>query len=100
MFQKRLSALRAMLNDSQAEVRQAAAASLDALDALGNLERLLDKLANGTRGERITAAYALERVNSSKVFPALLAALQSEDADLRLVAVKVLGAAGIRPLTT
>jgi HEAT repeat protein len=92
MLKKRLSALRAMLNDPHAEVRQAAASSLDSLDALSNLEVLLDKLQNGARSERIAAAYALERVSSNKVFPPLLAALKSADADLRLVVVKVLGA--------
>jgi len=92
MLENRRNALRAMLNDPQTVVRQAAAASLDALEAVADLDRLLDRLQNGERGERIAAAFALERVNSAKIFPHLLEALKSDDADLRLVAVQVLGA--------
>jgi HEAT repeat protein len=80
-----------MLNDSDADVRQAAANALDALEALTDLEQLLKRFEQGERGERIAAAYALGRVNSTKVFPPLLAALKSDDPDLRLVVVKVLG---------
>lgn len=92
MLEKRQSALRAMLNDPQPEVRQAAAASLDAIEALADLDQLLAKLQHGDRGERISAAYALERISSAKIYPPLLEALKSDDPDLRLVAVKVLGA--------
>jgi len=43
-------------------------------------------------GERIAAAFALERVNVTKIFPPLLEALKDDDPDLRLVVVQVLGA--------
>lgn len=92
MLENRRSALQALLNDPQPEVRAAAAASLDAVEAVADLEQLLDRLQHGLRGERITAAFALERVSSAKVFPPLLEILKSDDPDLRLVAVKVLGA--------
>lgn len=91
MSKKRINALRAMLNDPQPEVRQAAAASLDALEAIADLDRLLEKLRTGETGERIAAAFSLERVNADRVYPALMSALESEEPGLRLVAVKVLG---------
>lgn len=91
MLGRRCSALRAMLNDPQAEVRQAAADSLDALEAVADLDQLLGRLQHGARAQRIAAAYALERINAAKIYPPLLEALNSADADLRLVVVKVLG---------
>ena len=92
MLQQRRQALQALLNDPDVEVQQAAATSLDAIEAAENLDLLLSRLKNGSRGERIAAAFALERVSASKVFPPLLEVLQSTDPDLRLVAVQVLGA--------
>ncbi len=91
MLKNRQNALRAMLNDPQLEVRQAAAASLDALEAVADLDQLLDKLQRGERSEKISAAFALERVNTARIFPPLLDALKCDDPDLRLVVVKVLG---------
>jgi HEAT repeat protein len=91
MLENRQNALRAMLNDPQAEVRQAAADSLDAIEAVADLDQLLQRLQQGERRERIAAAYALERVNAAKIYPPLLDALKSDDPDLRLVVVKVLG---------
>lgn len=91
MLENRRSALQAMLNDPQPEVREAAAAALEVIEAVADLEQLLDRLQHGLRGERIAAAFALERVNSAKIFPPLLESLKSADPDLRLVAVKVLG---------
>ena len=92
MLEKRRNALRAMLNDPQADVRQAAADSLDAIEAVADLDQLLHRLQRGERQERIAAAYALERVNAARIYPALLDALKSDDPDLRLVVIKVLGA--------
>lgn len=91
MLEDRRNALRALLDDPQVEVQQAAAASLDAIEAVADLDRLLNRLQHGGRGEQIAAAFALERVNSAKIFPPLLAALQGSDPDLRLVVVQVLG---------
>ena len=90
MLEERRAALRTLLEDPQPQVQQAAAASLDAIEALADLDLLLGRLQNGERGERLAAAYALERVNAVKIFPALLTALQSDDPDLRLVVVQVL----------
>ena len=92
MMEDRRRALQVLLSDPDDEVQQAAATSLDAIEAAGNLDLLLDRLKTGNRGERIAAAFALERVSATKVFPPLLEVLQSTDADLRLVAVQVLGA--------
>ncbi|MCK4623487.1 MAG: HEAT repeat domain-containing protein [Desulfuromonadales bacterium] len=92
MWKDRRCALQALLNDPDPGVKQAAATALDAVEAVADLDQLLDRLKRGARDERIAAAYALERINVAKVYPALLAALQSRDPDLRLVAVQVLGA--------
>ena len=92
MIEARRRALQALLNDPDSEVQQAAAASLDAIEAAAGLDLLLERLKSSSRGERIAAAFALERVSASRVFPPLLELLQDCDADLRLVAVQVLGA--------
>lgn len=92
MLADRRKALQGLLDDPDVELQQAAAASLDAIEAAENLDVLLARLKTGNRGERIAAAFALERVSASRVFPPLLEILQSNDADLRLVAVQVLGA--------
>jgi len=91
VLKTRRSALRAMLNDSDRGVRQAAATALDAVEAVADLDQLFAVLRNGERGQRIAAAFALERVNAPRVFPVLLELLKSDDPDLRLVAVTVLG---------
>lgn len=91
MLKERISALQALLNDVQPMVRQSAAAALEELEAVADTDHLIDMLKTGNRGERIAAAYALERVTAAKVFPPLLNALKSDDADLRSVVVKVLG---------
>lgn len=92
MLGKRCRALRKLLQDPQSEVQQAAAAALEKIEAIGDLEQLLDRLQHGERSERIAAAFALERVSAAKIYPPLLAALKSDDPDLRLVVVQVLGA--------
>lgn len=92
MLEDRRVALQALFNDPDTQVQQAAAAALDAIEAVANLDHLLAQLQNGERGERIAAAFALERVNAARIYPSLLAALRSDDADLRLVVTQVLGA--------
>jgi len=91
MLEDRRQALLPLLADENPEIQQAAATTLDALDAVANLDQLLQQLQSGTRGERIAAAFALEQINVSGVFPPLLAALQDGDPDLRVVVVQVLG---------
>lgn len=91
MLDERRRVLQELLQDPDAEVQQAAADSLDAVEAVADLDRLLENLGGADRGARIAAAYALEKINSAKVYPPLLEALQQSDPDLRLVAVQVLG---------
>jgi len=91
MLRDRIQAVQKALSDKEDSVRQAAASSLDVLEACGEIEILLDQLNNGERGQKITAAYALGRVNSPKIFLPLLEALKSEDSDLRATVAQVLG---------
>ena len=91
MLEDRRQALLPLLGDEDPEIRQAAATTLEHLEAVENLDQLLQQLQSGARGERIAAAYALERINISRIFPPLLEALQDSDPDLRVVVVQVLG---------
>ncbi|SHJ30866.1 HEAT repeat-containing protein [Malonomonas rubra DSM 5091] len=91
MITERRSALRSMLLDPDADVRQAAATALDVVEAVADFDRLLSVLRNGERVERLEAVYALGKLNHKRVYPALLEALKADDAEMRLLAVKVLG---------
>lgn len=88
---ERKQALRRALSDADAGVRQAAAGSLDALEAREDLEALLTQLKSADRGRQIAAVYALERIHSPKIFLPLLEALKSRDPDLRAAVVRILG---------
>lgn len=92
MIDARRSALRSLLKDPDAKVRQAAASALDILEAVADFERLLTVLRQGERVERLEAVHALRKLNSNRVYPALLETLKSDDAELRLLTVQVLGA--------
>ncbi|PLX89054.1 MAG: hypothetical protein C0618_02745 [Desulfuromonas sp.] len=91
MSQDRIQALQKILKDPDASVRQAAADSLDALEARGSLQSLIEQLRTGDRGQRIAAVCALEQVQSPGVFVPLLAALKNDDPDLRAAVARVLG---------
>lgn len=91
MSRDRKQALQKALSDEDDGVRQAAASSLDALEAREGLDVLLEQLKSGERGQKITAAYALGRINSPKIFLPLLEALKNKDSDLRATVAQVLG---------
>ena len=91
MLEDRKQALRERLKDPDEGVRQAAASALDALESALDLTEILDLLKRGSRGQRVKALLALERINSVEVFPPLLAALSFPDEDIRSTAVQVLG---------
>lgn len=90
MSTERIQALQKALGDADETVRQAAAASLDALEARTSLDVLLEQLTGDDRGARVSAAYALGRISSPKVFMPLLEALKHEDPDLRAAVAQVL----------
>jgi HEAT repeat protein len=81
-----------LLRDPDPEIRKAAAESLEVVESLYSLEQILEVLQKGERGAKVTAIYALERIDSDKVFPPLLQILQQADADLRSASIQVLGA--------
>lgn len=91
MLDDRKKLLREALGDSDEGVRREAAAALEKLESIANLEQILETLKSENRGLRIRAIFALERINSAKVFPPLLKALEDPDADIRSTAVQVLG---------
>ncbi|MEJ2200506.1 MAG: HEAT repeat domain-containing protein [Desulfuromonadaceae bacterium] len=93
MLDKRKQALRERLKDPDENVRQAAARALEDLESAMDLEKLLEILKMGTRGQKVKALFALERINTPEVFPPLLAALTFPDEDIRATAIQVLGAA-------
>lgn len=91
MSLERKQALQKALSDADESVRQAAASSLDALEARESIDVLLSQLKSGDRGRQVAAIYALERINSPKIFLPLLEALKSKDPDLRAAVAQVLG---------
>jgi len=90
MSQERIQALQKALSDPDDAVRQAAASSLDTLEAREGIDALLAQLKSGERGQQIAAVYALEKINSPKVFIPLLETLKSKDPDLRAAVAQVL----------
>ncbi|MEZ4484919.1 MAG: HEAT repeat domain-containing protein [Syntrophotaleaceae bacterium] len=59
--------------------------------SLQGLDQIARVLKSGSRDQQIRAIYALEQVLSPKVFPPLVAALNSQEADVRSAALQVLG---------
>jgi len=90
MSQERNQALQKALSDEDEAVRQAAASSLDTLEAREGIDTLLEQLRSGERGQQIAAVYALGKIHSPKVFIPLLDTLKSTDPDLRASAAQVL----------
>lgn len=91
MLEDRQKALTRLLQDPDESVQEVAGRVLENLEAATALERILDKLKTGSRGEKIQALFALGRIRSTRVFPPLLAALKHSDQDLRVTALQVLG---------
>jgi HEAT repeat protein len=80
-----------LLRDPDPEIRKAAAESLNIVESFSSLDKILEVLQGGERGAKVNAIFALERIDSDKVFPPLLQLLQQADADLRATAIQVLG---------
>jgi HEAT repeat protein len=91
MLHNRRQKLREALRDTDEEVRAAAAEALEQLEALLAMDDIVRALKTGNRGQRVRALLALEKVQGSRVYAPLLAALKVADADIRSVAIKVLG---------
>ena len=91
----RRTALAALLQDLNPEVRAAAARSLERLDAHGNLSELLDLLKRGSLPEKIKAIFALGEIGGDKVLPALKYCAGRPEPDIRIAALEVLGALAV-----
>ena len=91
MLEQRRNQLKAVLNDPDLNVRQAAATALERLETMAELEQLLEAVKGANRGVRVQAIYSLERIHSEQIYPVLLEALEDQDADIRAATVQVLG---------
>ncbi|MCD6527907.1 MAG: HEAT repeat domain-containing protein [Desulfuromonas sp.] len=92
MEAQRREALIGALQDGDRGVRQAAA--LEQIEQRQDSDALLKQLAHSERTNRIAALYGLESVDSDAIQTALCAMLKDDDADVRAVAVQVVGRKG------
>jgi HEAT repeat protein len=83
MLDERRRRLMDVLHDPDQSVRLAAATALERLETLSELEQLIAAVKGADRGKRVQAIYALERIRSDEVYPALHEALEDPDADIR-----------------
>ncbi|EAT17167.1 HEAT repeat domain-containing protein [Desulfuromonas acetoxidans] len=91
MEQQRREALVPLLQDPHEQVRQAATEALAQLDQRGHADQLLEHLARGSSQQKISALFGLEAVESDAVRTAVCGALKDDEADVRAVAVQVVG---------
>nr|WP_320049662.1 HEAT repeat domain-containing protein [uncultured Desulfuromonas sp.] len=91
MERQRREALAFLLQDGDLRVRQAAAEAMEQLDQTSHSSRLLDYLVTGTRQQKVAALFGLEAIDSDAIRTGLCAALKDDDADVRAVAVQVVG---------
>ncbi|MDT8442197.1 MAG: HEAT repeat domain-containing protein [Desulfuromonadales bacterium] len=89
--EQRRALLIELLGDPDRLVQEAAAAALEKLESLLDLEQIVRDLKADQRGQRVRAIYAMEHVQSSEIFPYLIDLLKDPDADIRSAAVQVLG---------
>lgn len=88
---KRKELLITMLKDTDADVRSAAAASLERLESFQSLEVVLEQLKKGGLPEKVRAIYALGAIGGQQVLkPLVYCAARPED-DLKAAAIDVLG---------
>ena len=92
---RRRAALAALLQDPSSQVRNAAARSLERIDARGNLAELLDLLKRGSLPEKIRAIFALGEIGGDKVLPALTYCAGRSEPDIRIASLEVLGALAV-----
>ena len=79
------------LHDSDTDVRRAASAALEHLDACADISALERALQSADRHQRVAAVYTLERINTPQAGKMLLELLQDQDPDVRAVAVQAVG---------
>ena len=59
-LEQRRNLLIELLNDSEEEVRTAAAAALERLESFQDLSKIVEELASDKRGQRVKAIFAME----------------------------------------
>jgi HEAT repeat protein len=87
----RIESLRPLLKDPVTDVRTAAAASIEKLEATSSVDEILAALKTGDMGARIGAIYALGEIGGEKLLPPLLYCARRPEVDIRSAAVTVLG---------
>lgn len=87
----RIAALRPLLKDPVAEVRNAAAEAIEKLEAISSVDEILATLKSGDMGARIGAIYALGEIGGEKVLPPLVYCARRPEVDIRSAAAAVLG---------
>lgn len=90
-LEQRRNLLIELLNDSEEEVRTAAATALERLESFQDMSKIVEELKSDKRGERVKAIFAMENIKSSDVFPHLINLLKDPDPDIRGSAIQVLG---------
>lgn len=90
-LEERRKRLIELLNDSEEEVRLAAALALDRLDSFQDIDEIIKGLESNNRGQRVKSIFAMGHIKSSAVFPHLTSLLKDPDPDIRSAAVQVLG---------
>lgn len=88
---QRIQALQVLLRDEAPEVRTAAAQAIGRLEAAVGLDEILLSLKKGDVGTKIRAMYALGLIGGEKVVAPLIYCAGRPEADIRSVAVEVLG---------
>lgn len=88
---QRIAILAPLLKDSSQDVRRAAAASIEQLEASCDCEDIFEILKAGNTGARVAAIYALGKVGGERVVAPLIYSAGRPEDDIRAAAVEVLG---------
>lgn len=90
-IRSRIARLRPLLKDPVTDVRNAAAAAIEKLEAASALDEIFATLKTGSMGARVGAIYALGEIGGEKVLAPLVYCARRPEVDLRSAAAFVLG---------
>lgn len=90
-LQKRFAALRQALKDPDEQVRQLASKSLEQVEALSDLDLLVENFKRGDKVSQIRALYAFGKIRHDRSLTALVFALRMEDEEVRTAAIRAIG---------
>ena len=91
MVVTRINALQPLLKETDQDVRNAAAESIERLEATGSIDELLHTLKTGNMGSRVAAIHALGAIGGDRVVAPLVYCAGRPEADIRSAAVEALG---------